>query len=261
MAIATDATGTPTSLGIRKLAVGDAPSINGINGMMDDIDTLLAARITKATLTTRGDLMYASAANTPARLAIGTSGYVLTSNGTDPAWAAPTSTGAMTLLGSQVLSGTQATFDTNTILGGNISGSYNHLRIVWMGRGASASTYANLLVNNDATAGNYLETSIQISGTTLVGIATSSGTWGLRMGFLAGTGDPASQPGAGTIDIPVYAGTTFYKNVIGSNVGQGTNGGQFYGMWKSTSAITRLALAPDTGSWAAGSAFYLYGVL
>jgi len=35
----------------------------------------------KATLTTTGDLLYASAANTPARLAAGTSGYVLTANG------------------------------------------------------------------------------------------------------------------------------------------------------------------------------------
>ncbi len=46
--------------------------------------------ITKALLTTTGDVIYASAASTPARLGIGTSGYVLTAGATIPAWAAPT---------------------------------------------------------------------------------------------------------------------------------------------------------------------------
>lgn len=43
----------------------------------------------KATLTTTGDTLYASAANTPARLAIGTTGQVLTVAGGLPSWAAP----------------------------------------------------------------------------------------------------------------------------------------------------------------------------
>lgn len=45
--------------------------------------------ITKALLTTTGDIIYASAASTPARLGIGTSGFVLTAGATIPAWAAP----------------------------------------------------------------------------------------------------------------------------------------------------------------------------
>ena len=45
--------------------------------------------ITKALLTTTGDVIYASAASTPARLGIGTSGYVLTAGATIPSWAAP----------------------------------------------------------------------------------------------------------------------------------------------------------------------------
>jgi hypothetical protein len=44
----TDATGTPTSLGIRKYNTsGDAPSGLGFNGAMDDIDALLVGRVTK----------------------------------------------------------------------------------------------------------------------------------------------------------------------------------------------------------------------
>ena len=52
------------------------------------------------TLTTTGDLYYASAANTPARLAIGTTGKVLTVAGGVPTWAAGSST--FTKIGSTV---------------------------------------------------------------------------------------------------------------------------------------------------------------
>ena len=38
-------------------------------------------------MTTRGDLVTLNSSGDPARIAIGTNGYVLTSNGTDAAWA------------------------------------------------------------------------------------------------------------------------------------------------------------------------------
>lgn len=53
----TDATGTPTSLGIRTYNTSaDAPSGLGFNGAMADIDALLVARITKPTGLTVGDV-------------------------------------------------------------------------------------------------------------------------------------------------------------------------------------------------------------
>jgi len=45
-------------------------------------------------MTTTGDLLYASAANTLARRAIGTTGDVLTVSGGVPTWAAPAAGGA-----------------------------------------------------------------------------------------------------------------------------------------------------------------------
>ena len=47
------------------------------------------AAVPKSTLTTTGDTFYASAANTPARLAIGSTGQVLTVAGGLPSWATP----------------------------------------------------------------------------------------------------------------------------------------------------------------------------
>ena len=61
-----------------------------------------------STMTTRGDLLTMGTGPTVARLAIGASTYVLTSNGTDAAWAAPASSGLTSgddsaiVLGSQI---------------------------------------------------------------------------------------------------------------------------------------------------------------
>lgn len=55
--------------------------------------TLAVDRITKATLTAAGDLITATAASTPSRVAIGSSGQVLTVSGGAPAWVTPTSGG------------------------------------------------------------------------------------------------------------------------------------------------------------------------
>ena len=61
-----------------------------------------------STMTTRGDLLTMGTGPTVARIGIGTSGYVLTSDGTDPAWAAlPASVAGdsdQLVLGSQVFS-------------------------------------------------------------------------------------------------------------------------------------------------------------
>lgn len=90
--MATDATGTPTSpdsIPTYNTAV-DSPSGDGFNATMAVIQTALSARISKSLVTTTGDLIYASAASTPARLAAGAAGTVLTSGGAGvaPSWAA-----------------------------------------------------------------------------------------------------------------------------------------------------------------------------
>lgn len=165
------------------------------------------------------------------------------------------------LICSQVLSGSQASFDTNTILSGNIPSTYSHLRLIWGGRSTGASTYTNLLVNNDTTAGNYNESAVQISGSTVTGTSAGAGSSGLRVGFQTGSSDAAGASASGTIDIAAYTGTTFWKNVIAANSAVAQGAGTFYGQYRGTGAITRLTLTPDTGSFATGSFFYLYGVM
>ena len=71
----------------------------------DDADE---ANAIASVMTTRGDIIKMGAGPTVARLGIGASGYVLTSDGTDPAWAAlPASVAGdsdQLVLGSQIFS-------------------------------------------------------------------------------------------------------------------------------------------------------------
>ena len=78
-----------------------------------------------STLTTAGDIAYASAAGTPARLGIGSSAQVLTVSGGVPAWATASS-GALTKI-------TSATFtsvaDTSTTFDGVFTSTYKNYLI------------------------------------------------------------------------------------------------------------------------------------
>lgn len=60
-----------------------------------------------STLTTRGDLLTMNSGPDFARIAIGTNGYVLTSNGTDAAWSALPASGIQTGDDSAVVLGSQ----------------------------------------------------------------------------------------------------------------------------------------------------------
>ena len=57
-----------------------------LDGVTSAIQTQIDAKTAKATLTTTGDIYYASAANTPARLGIGTTNQVLKVTAGIPAW-------------------------------------------------------------------------------------------------------------------------------------------------------------------------------
>ena len=60
-----------------------------LDGVSSALQTQLDAKTAKSTLTTTGDIYYASSANTPARLGIGSTGNVLTVAGGIPSWATP----------------------------------------------------------------------------------------------------------------------------------------------------------------------------
>jgi|688.fasta_scaffold39432_8 hypothetical protein len=92
-----------------------ATELGYVDGVTSAIQTQLDAKTAKSTLTTTGDIYYASAANTPARLGIGSTGNVLTVASGIPSWAAPAGGGGgMTFIQRSTFSNvadTGTTFD------------------------------------------------------------------------------------------------------------------------------------------------------
>ena len=86
-----------------------ATELGYLDGVTSAIQTQLDARTAKSTLTTTGDIYYASAANTPARLGIGSTGNVLTVASGIPSWAAPAG-------GGKVLQVVSGTYSTQTVI-------------------------------------------------------------------------------------------------------------------------------------------------
>jgi hypothetical protein len=82
------------------------------------IDNTVASSIQKTLTTTTGDIIYASGANTPARLGIGSSGQVLQVSGGVPAWVTQTSS-AITWT-SKVASPSGVTFNQVAHNGGSV---------------------------------------------------------------------------------------------------------------------------------------------
>jgi hypothetical protein len=82
-----------------------ATELGYVDGVTSAIQTQLDAKTAKSTLTTTGDIYYASGANTPTRLGIGSTGNVLTVASGIPSWAAPAGGGKVL----QVVSATTST--------------------------------------------------------------------------------------------------------------------------------------------------------
>jgi hypothetical protein len=104
--------------------------------------------------TTLGDLAYSSAtANTNTRLAVGSTGNVLTVAGGVPTWAAPAASGAFTLIQTNTLSGV-----TSSSFNSVFTSTYTNYRIVSNVNGTSATTDMTMRFrasSTDNSASNY----------------------------------------------------------------------------------------------------------
>jgi hypothetical protein len=173
--------------------------------------------------TTLGDLAYSSAtANTNTRLAIGTTGQVLTVSGGVPAWG-NTSSGALTFI-----AGGSASATTSLTVSNCFSSTYRNYRIMisnLIGSGSEVETFLRMSSSGTPnTAATYTFQTFRLYGT---GTLASTGNNGTSSGsyIFAATTTPANQGGSCVIDIcsPFQAlPTTFttqsivYNNAIGA---------------------------------------------
>lgn len=260
------AAGWPTKVTYANGEVYSASDVNDTNGTLNYIDPTSAtdnqvltrdnaaggkvkwADSPANTLTTTGDLYYASGANTPARLAIGSTNQVLSVVGGVPAWAS--AGGAYTVIASGSLSGT--TLDLTSIVS-----SYVDLLLVIQNPYVASGTSSSRFTFNGITTSSY---AMQRSTNVATAFTNSSST---SFNLEATTAAAATVRRTLNISIRNYTSTTACKEVrwfIGGGTAQTfeTYSGYCFAAGAITSAIDRITVT--NGIAYAGGTYTLYGV-
>jgi hypothetical protein len=139
----------------------------------------------------------------------------------------------------------------------SIPGTYTDLVLIISGNSSSSSNFYVFKYNSD-TGSNYSRTNLIGNGTA----ASSDRFSNESAGYFVTSTIPtaASTFDACIVNIMNYSNTTTYKTTISRGNTAGTNLGATVGLWRSTSAITRIDISPYNGSFASGSTFSLYGI-
>ena len=177
--------------------------------------------------------------------------------------------GSASLIYRYTVSGSvKASIDTGVDtpnVGSNNWANGDLLEILLVGRTdeAVAASLIDITVNNDSGANydrQYLDGSAAVASAGNQFAASN-----IQPGFLAGASAPAGTSGHLTILIPDYAGTTFNKSIqsYGGNVTSTTSGTHTNSQtfsWRSTAAITRVKVIPDTAAknFAVGTQLLVY---
>ena len=222
---------------------------------------VIASVINNTLTSTTGDIIYASAANTPARLGIGTTGQVLNVASGIPAWTTA-SAGGMTLITTTTWNNSVGTYTYSSL------GSYK--QIVFVGQNlkhssAAASSEWNIRFNG-STANNYGQSIIQMNGTAYSGTSNANQTSKIILSVPAGSTLGASGGGANfdgdfMLTLPDY-GSAQFKCVFwsGGSCQDGTRCMSVgTGHFSDITAITSVTLFMTSGNFESGT-MRVYGV-
>ena len=201
-----------------------------------------------STYTTKGDILVATANNTPVRQGVGADGTVLTANSAQAdgvEWATPSS-GGMTLISTTTLTGASVTISS-------IPATYNDLVI-------------NIVNFIPATDGSRLQLRMNADATANRHSTSTSGAFGATFFDYFEDQDNAVSQSLWRITLPNYANTTTWKlATLTGLANDATTSTSFaaisYGVGKynQTAAISSLQLFANSGNMTSGTV-YLYGV-
>jgi hypothetical protein len=214
--------------------------------------------IQNAIVDAKGDLIAATANDTPARLAVGTNGQVLTADstaGTGLAWATP-SAGGMTLLQTLSLSGVE------TVTSSSIPSTYTNLvfvvkKVYW---GSTNNSDLGMRFNGD-TGNNYTYRGFFEQGGSASGDESTNGS---ALGLMTVNNLTGGASGNGLINVYRYTDTS---GVLASIQTYGNIGGTTYraanrlAYYNGSSAISTVTFyySQGGGNFANGT-IYIYGV-
>jgi hypothetical protein len=210
--------------------------------------------IQNSLLTTTGDTIYASAASTPARLGIGTTGQVLTVAGGIPSWATPT---AATENYSLLNAGGTALTGAQTVTVSGISGRGTIYVLVDNASSANATSTISVRINTDSTS-NYnffgiLNNPSTSTWATTYMSRTSNTTTGIWLGR---TGTSAGDVVTGGVHIRGCnsAGMKLF-NSVGGATGENNQQITTVGYYNSTSTVSSISVFSSTGNLDAGTVY------
>jgi hypothetical protein len=241
---------------------------SAIRTLGSSIDTTLKAQIDAVIpdnlLTTTGDVIYASAANTPARLGVGTTGQVLTVSGGLPVWATATS-GAIVLISETTASA------LSSLSLSSIPSTYKQLILAWSGIYQSNTTTGFQMRFNNVSTSIYHSAFNGSRGSTYDNSVNSnnradSDVDNASFGF--GCANLDADASRGYVIIDNYASATRFKTYVMNYSNKGPSGGVTRagtGTFGSTTAITSIDIFRGTGAGTfsnqTNTSIRLYGVL
>lgn len=221
---------------------------------------VIASVVNNTLTSTTGDMIYASGANTPARLGIGSSAQVLTVASGVPSWATPSASAeSWSLLNSP--SGTALTGATTITVSG-ISGK-NQIMILVSGASSGSATQGRLRLNTD-TGSNYYTNFIQAEYPTVYGrdYFTSSNAVATSIPI----GDSTNNA-AGVFNSVIFlkgcngSGLKVYQTV-GGGIGSGAGTNQVHvtggGYYNSATVISSISIVNAVASNFDAGTVYVY---
>jgi hypothetical protein len=227
-----------------------AAAIRSLGTAIDTtVFTNAGAAINKTIVDAKGDIIAATAADTVARLAVGANGTVLTAasgQATGLEWALPAS-GGMTSIASGSIAASATGIDITSI-----PATYNELVLYVTNYSTSEEVVVDLRVNNNTSA-QYNRVSVSSVSTSVVD------STGLTLAALTGGINHTISGLSAVIRFPNYANSTGYKLFQSHALTNATGNFANFGFIASTSAISRITLLLNVGTFDSGT-YELFGV-